>query len=376
MLKIPINTVFITRSLDYGGAQRQLVNLAKAMDREKFNPTVLHFYSGPLEKELIEATVRTIALEKKGRWEVLGFLLRLYRTLKSLKPDAIHGYLALPNILTILLKPLFPGTRMVFGLRGSGVDYSRYDWLTRVSDSTQDFLSRFADLIIVNSNAGYEHSINKGIPKKKMIVIPNGIDTHRFKPDLESGLTIRKEWGIREDEILIALVGRLDPMKDHPNFLKAASILAKKNDKVRFVCMGRGPESYKNRLLSMGEEMGLADRVIWVPPRSDMPLVYNAFNIVTSSSSFGEGFSNVIGEAMACKIPCVVTDVGDSPWIIGTSGVVVPPKDPEALAAGWTQCLNKKNDEKAVQARIRIENNFSLSHLARQTENALILGTT
>ena len=368
-----INIIFITRSLDYGGAERQFVNLVNGLNREKFNPTVLTFYSGPLAKELKEANVRTFLLGKKGRWDVVGFLFRLYRKLKNLKPDVIHAYLTVPNILIILLKPFFPKTRMVIGLRGSGMDFKRYDWLARLTDSLQCSLSRFSDLIIVNSKAGFRDSLNQGFPERKMIVIPNGIDTERFQSDKNAGLGLRREWGILDEEIVIGMVGRFDPMKDHPTFLRAASLLAKKRPNVRFVCVGEGPDAYKNELVALGNQLGLSDRLLWVGPQADMPAVFNAFDMVSSSSSFGEGFPNVIGEAMACKIPCVVTDVGDSSWIVEQTGVVVPTDNPEALAEGWEKFLNEDRNEKANQARLRIENNFSLSLLVQRTEEALSL---
>lgn len=368
-----INLVFLTRSLNYGGAERQLVNLVKAIDRDKFNPTVLTFYSGPLEKELKSANPQTFSLGKTGRWETVGFLLRLYRALKQSKPDVIHAYLTVPNILIILLKPFFPNTRLVFGRRGSKKNFKHYDWLARLTDSMECLLSRFSDLIIVNSKAGFRDSLDQGYPKQKMIVIPNGIDIERFQPDKEAGLGLRRDWGIRDEEIVIGMVGRLDPMKGHSTFLRAAELLAKKRPDVRFVCVGDGPTAYKNELTALGNQLGLSDRLLWVGPQADMPAVFNAFDMVSSSSSFGEGFPNVIGEAMACKIPCVVTDVGDSPWIVEQTGVVVPSDDPSALAKGWENFLNEDRNEKAKQARLRIENNFSLNHLVQRTEEALSL---
>lgn len=368
-----INIVFINYQLGYGGAERQLINLVKGLDREKFNPTVLTFYSGVQEKELKEANVRVLSLGKKGRWEVFGFLFRLYQKLKILKPDVIHGYLTVPSILTILFKPFFPKARMIIGLRGSKAEFQHYDWLARLVDSLQCFLSRFSSLIIVNSKAGFRDSINQGYPEGKMIVIPNGIDIERFKPNKEAGLSLRREWGIKDGEIVIGRVGRFDPMKDHPTFLHAAALFAKKRSDVRFVCVGNGPDGYTNELVALANQLGLSDRLLWVGLHADMPTIFNAFDMVSSSSSFGEGFPNVIGEAMACKVPCVVTDVGDSSWIVEKTGIVVPPKNPEALAEGWEKILDEDINEKTNQARLRIENNFSLSHLIQRTEEALTL---
>lgn len=367
------NIVFIIRSLNYGGAERQLVNLVKGLNREKFNPTVLHFYPGPLAKELVDANVPVISLEKKGPWELFGFLSRLYKVLKNLKPDVIHGYDSLPNILPMMFKPFFPKTRLVFGVRASNMDLDRYQLKCKIFFKMECFFSRFADLIIVNSRAGFDYVISKGFHKEKMIVIPNGIDTDRFKPDKSTGLSLRKEWGVCDGETLIGQVGRLDPMKDHPTFLKAASLLLKGKKNVRFVCLGTGDRAYKDKLVTLAQELGLSDRIHWAGPTNDMPAVYNALDIVTSSSSFGEGFPNIIGEAMACKIPCVVTDVGDSSLVMGETGIVIPPKNPESMAKGWIESMNEDKDETTSKARFRIEKNFSLQKLFQRTEEALSL---
>jgi glycosyltransferase involved in cell wall biosynthesis len=203
-----------------------------------------------------------------------------------------------------------------------------------------------------------------------MVVIPNGIDTKRFCPDPEARQRIRAEWGVTESEKLIGLVGRLDPMKDHPTFLRAAALLMQEREDVHFVCVGDGPADYRRELHALGEELGLGQRLIWASARGDMPAVYNALDIATSSS-YGEGFPNVVGEAMACGVPCVVTHVGDSARIVGETGVVVPPKDPEALAVGWKSSLARDGSEVALKARLRVEENFSVGRMVERTEKAI-----
>ena len=364
---------FLTRMLDEGGAQRQLLALIKGLDPKKYDLCLMTFYQGGLFGDEISKLphVKYISLDKQGRWDVFGFLYRLIKNMRACKPDLLQGYLGTANCLTVFLKPFLPHTRMIWGLRASNMDLSFYDRLARYHHKLECMLSRFADSIIVNSKAGYRHAASQGFPESKMIVIPNGIDLIQFKPDRTSGDAIRREWGIADREKLIGLVGRLDPMKDHVTFLKAAAVMMKNRPEVRFVSIGNGPEDYKKELVRTAEELGLTNRMIWAGSRKDMLNVYNALDIVCSSSSFGEGFPNVIGEAMACGVPCVVTDVGDSSWLVGESGVVVPPKDPQALAKGWETCLSKSKNETTAQARSRIENNFSVEQLVARTEAVL-----
>lgn len=367
--------LFLIRSLNYGGAERQLVALARGIHERGHQVVVAAFYQdGPLEHDLHEAGVPVISLGKRKRWDVFPFLLRLVRLIRCEKPDILHGYLSEANLLTILLKPLFPRIKMVWGVRASNTDLNQYDWLARFLFPVQCFFSRFADIIIVNSNAGRDYHQKHGFPNRKMVVIPNGIDTQIFKPDAGARIRIRAEWGIKEDEKLIGLVARLDPMKDHPVFLRAAAILTKERQDVRLVCIGDGPEPYKAELKRLSGELGLENKLLWTGTRSDMPFVYNALDIATSSS-YGEGFPNVIGEAMACGVPCVVTDVGDSALIVGESGIVVPPKNSELLKLALLRMLSRietqNNFTHREMCRSRIIKNFSESNLINTTLNSI-----
>jgi len=207
------------------------------------------------------------------------------------------------------------------------------------------------------------------------MIIQNGIDIDRFKPDHSAGLRVRDEWSIDEKKVLIGLVGRLDPMKDHTTFLQAVKTFDKEERSVRFVCIGYGKEPYKSEIHSLCRRLGLDGSLIWTGERYDMNVVYNAMDIVTSSSSFGEGFPNVIGEAMACGVPCVVTDVGDSAIIVGETGIVVPPKDPQALADGWRSMLKRLNDKSysiKEKARARIVSHYNSEIFIQKTSKKFL----
>jgi glycosyltransferase involved in cell wall biosynthesis len=368
--------VFLIRDLNYGGAQRQLVTLVKALHQEEyFDVTVLHFYSGgPLLKDLSDRGIPTISLEKQERWDVLGFFGRLFGHLKRIQPEVLHGYLGESNIVTMFLKPFFPSTRIIWGIRGSNTPSGRYGWLENLLSQLHRFLSSFTDMIVVNSHTGKADYLNQGYAPDKMVVISNGIDTERFQPDSEAGRKVRSEWGISENTILIGLVGRLAPMKDHHTFLKAAALLSKEREDMRFVCVGVGEENYAKELYQLTDDLGISEKIIWAGGRSDMPAVFNALNIACSASSDGEGFPNVVGEAMACGVPCVVTDVGDSAWIVGDKGVVVPPKNPEALKTAINSLIEKANldDDNRQEIRQLIVEQFSVRQLVLKTKAALL----
>ena len=367
-----IRLCFLIRQLNAGGAERQLLGLIRAMDKSQCAITLVTYYAGGSIAEEAEqiAGIQRVSLNKKGRWDILPFLGRLLKTLHTLRPHVLHSYLSTSNLMAVFVKPFLPHTKIVWGVRASFVDLSRYDQLATIVFRLECFCSRFADLIIVNSKAGREYWVEKGFPAAKVEVIPNGIDTNMFSPSSLARQQMRVEWNIGENQILIGLVGRLDPMKDHANFLMAASRLSQDRADVRFVCVGDGPNDYREELMAQAEQLGLNERLIWAGPRSDMPTVQNALDIAVSSS-IGEGFPNVIGEAMACGVPCVVTDVGDSAWIVGETGIVVSPGDPEALAGGWRRCLAMDRTSTGPAARNRIIENFGVQRLAERTEQLL-----
>jgi glycosyltransferase involved in cell wall biosynthesis len=370
-----MRVLFLTRSLARGGAERQLVILARGLREAGHSVSVALFYDGgPLENELRSVGVAVKPLGKTGRWDVAGFWFRLARLVREERPDIVHGYRVEPNILSVLLKTVRPGIRSVWGVRASGRDLRRYERFIRIAFWLECRLSHYPDLIIANSHAGKNDHVAHGFPAAKVVVIPNGVDTVQFRCDGDSRRRVRGELGVADNEKLVGLVARLDPMKDHAAFLEAAATIAYERTDVRFVCVGNGPAEYERHLRAMADRLGVSDRVTWIPARPDVASVYNSLDVLASSSCWGEGFSNVIGEAMACQVPCVVTDAGDSALIVGDTGVVVRPEAPEELAIGIRSLLDEGPSESAARgraARARIIDEFGCDVLVQRTIGAL-----
>jgi glycosyltransferase involved in cell wall biosynthesis len=366
-----IRLTFLVSSLNRGGAQRQLTLLVKEIDRTRFAITVITIYAcGSLCHEIENLDgVQVYSLRGKGGWGIPASLWRLWRVLHKIQPEIVHGYLDVANVLALVFGKA-ARAKVVWGVRASNVDYSQYGRRPAFYFRLAAWLSRFADLIVANSYAGKRHHAIEGYAAGNMIVIPNGFDTDRFRPDEAAGRQVRREWGVADHESLIGIVARLDPMKDHHTFLFAANRLAEIRPDVRFVCVGDGRDGYREELHAFAKELGLDCRIIWTGEMADMPAVHNAFDIATSATAFGEGFSNAVGEAMACGIPCVVTDVGDSALLVGETGLVVAPGDPEALCEAWLTFLEMPAEQRkalGLAARVRITSEYSLRNLAHRT---------
>ena len=367
-----INLSILTRSLGSGGAERQLIELVKRIDPEKFAISIFFFYSeGELLAELADIqNIDIIYLSKKSRWDFLGFIHKLNKQIRNKRSDILYGYLDVPNIFALFAGKM-TRVKIAFGLRSSHVDFSLYDWTASIVYRLEALLSHYSDLVIINSKTGFDYHRNNGFAHEKIRVIPNGIDTKRFRPDLQLREKTRLEWGIYEKHFLVGIVGRLDPIKGHATFLQMAAILVREYSQVRFVCVGDGTKTNKAEIRTAANGLGLGSDLVWAGNRTDMPAVYSALDVLVSAS-YGEGFSNMICEAMSCEVPSVVTDVGDSAIIVGKTGKVVAPKDPQRMAGAVLELLMMSNDERAnlgCQARKRIKSNYSLEKMVSSTEN-------
>lgn len=366
---------FLIRDLDIGGAQRQLIELASGMHRAGWPVRVLVFYGGgALEGDLVARGVALHVLHKSGRWDVLGFWSRLLRALRRRRPDILHSYLGTENIVSVSMRPFLRGTRVVWGVRSSNMDFRQYGRLPQLVFFVERQLARFTDLIICNSSSGREARIAHGYPAQRMVVIPNGIDSERFSPDARARAEVRREWGVGDAEMLVGIVARLDPKKGHSTFLRAAASVVRARDGVRFVCVGDGPEPFRAGLTRLASDLQLDDHLIWAGARRDMPRVHNALDLLVSSSSWGEGFPNVVAEAMACGVPCVVTEVGDSVRVVGETGWVCQAQSADALSRAVLAALKDTAAlrDRGHEARLRIASCFSVAELVRRTSEQFI----
>jgi glycosyltransferase involved in cell wall biosynthesis len=256
------------------------------------------------------------------------------------------------------------------------MDLSRYTWPARLIASLTRRLAFLANIIIVNSDAGLRYLSDNGYPIDKLVYVPNGIDLTVFYRDDGARSSVRRSWGLTEADLVIGIVARLDPMKDHRTFLRAAARVLRQFSSVTVVCFGIGKSPLRQELQDLCRHLQIEHSVLWLGPCSNMRAVYNALDIVCLSSAFGEGFPNVIGEAMACGRRCVVTDVGDCRPIVGPTGWVVPPGDADALADGLMQALReiRRTGSFSIEARDRICQNFTVALLANRVETAILPG--
>ena len=370
-MKSPIRILHLITSLNTGGAEIALLRLLESMDRDKFEMQVVSMIPmGPIGEKIQALGVPATSLEMAPGSPGLGGLIRLIKILKQFQPAILQTWLYHADLLGLLAAKLSKTHVVIWNIRSAEMDFSQYSKLSGLVLQICAIFSNIPTTVVVNSQAGQILHTRLGYHPKQWRFIPNGIDVTRFTPEYNAGLMIRQEWNIGDNEILIGHVARIDPQKDHDTLLRAAAIVQKVDPGIHFVCVGTGPASYWNELKTLATKLGLTN-LLWAGPRSDMPAIYNAMNILVSPSK-GEGFPNVVAEAMACGIPCVVTDVGDSKILIGNSGICIPPENPEALAKSILKMRELSRSERihlGEIARSRIVEHYSLDRMSGSYSN-------
>ena len=365
--------VHVITGLNAGGAEAMLYKLLQHTDRPVIAPTVISL----LDKGVIGAKIEQLGIEVRELHMARSappsprVIIRLVRILNELKPDIVQGWMYHGNLAVLLAGRIKPKPRVFWNIRGSHVYLRHEKPLTAIIIKLLAMLSNYPDVIINNSLKSKElHENVLRYPAGRQIVIPNGFDTGRYKPDLDARTKVRHEWGIGENSIVVGAAGRYDPIKDYSNFLQAASIVARSDADVHFVMAGAGLDMANSGLVGLVAARGLHDRVHLLGYREDLHYLYSGLDIAVSSS-LNEGFPNVIGEAMSCGVPCVVTDVGDSARIVGDTGRVVPSRDSAALAGGIRDLIaagKVTREGLGARARKRIEEMFSIQSVVKRYE--------
>jgi len=362
-----IQIVHVISGLDTGGAEVMLAKLLEGMDRARFSNVVISLTDRGRLGEQIESlgvALYTLGM-RRGRPDISA-LPRLIRLLKALKPTIVQSWLYHADLLSTLAVKLSGSPILIWNVRCSHMDLTRFSLLTRLVQRVLAWLSGIPAAVVANSVAGRQQHTGLGYRPRRWVVIPNGFDTQRFRPDSGTRVTLRREWHVSDDTCIVAFIARVDPMKDHPTFLDAVKRVIQTGRNVHFVLVGKDTET----LASAVAERGLTDRVLLLGYQSHVERLLPAVDVVCLSS-LGEGFPNVLGEAMACGIPCVSTDVGDARPIIADTGLIVPVRDSTSLAGAITELIDRGAAERAKlgrAARARIEAEYSLPSIVDRYE--------
>jgi glycosyltransferase involved in cell wall biosynthesis len=368
-----IKIIYIVTDLPTGGAEVMLYQLLSKIDRTRFAPAVISLRDRGTLGDRIEALgIPVHALQITSGIPTPAALWRLLRLVRQLQPDILQGWMYHGNLAAQLASLACPGkVPVLWDIQCSLYSLALEKKTTAMVIQACAQMSQRPEKVVYVSQVSQAQHEALGYHKSKSCFIPNACDPAVFKPDAAARSALRSELGLPESTFLIGLVCRYHPMKDHANFLRAAALLAQSHPEVHFVLAGKDVDHHNQTLIQLRQELGISPQTHFLGERRDTPRLTAAFDIAASASAYGEGWPLVLTEAMACGVPCVVTDVGDSGWLVGDTGLVVPPQRPEALAAAWRSLVEADRVDRqtlGIAARERVVANFSLAAIVSRYE--------
>ena len=367
-----IRVIHIINSFEFGGAETMLRNLILRTDRARFESSAVSLIDNlTVAGPILDAGIPIKTMGMKPGIPDPRAMLRLVRHLRAERPTIIQTWMDHSNLIGGLASVLVPGGKAVWGIHHSDHVAGLTKRSTLVTVNTCAVLShRVPARVVLCSEHSRKLYAARGFADPKMTVIPNGFDTSVFQPDPEARSGIRRELGIDTNTMLVGLVARYDPLKDHANFLRAAAKVMQTHPDVHFLLCGTKVNHENAELMELVQQLKIGKNCHLLGPRRDVPRLYAAMDL-NVSSSVSEAFPLAIGEAMACGVPCVATDVGDSALIIGDTGRIVPPGDSDALARAIIDLLTltpQAREHLGTSARARVRELFDLTAVTRRYE--------
>jgi glycosyltransferase involved in cell wall biosynthesis len=369
-----IRLAHVITGLGTGGAETTLLRLLSHMNRERFDPCVysLSVSSGPIESEIRTLGIPVRSFRMSATVPNPLPVLALSRSLHRQRADVVQTWMYHADLVGgVAARMASRETPVIWGIRNGNLNPRALKPRTMHFARACAWMStRLPRVIVCCGYAARDMHSAIGYDRNRISVIPNGFDVHVFRPDPDARRGIREELGIPSTTMLVGCVGRFHPDKDPRNFVDAAAQLHAQRPDVHFLLCGRGLDDANRELAQWIDTGELRGVVHLLGERRDVPRVLAALDLATSPSR-AEAFPNVVGEAMACGVPCVVTDVGDSALLVGATGRVVPPEAPAALAEMWLALLSEGSERLRAlgrQARQRIEATFSIERMVRAYE--------
>jgi len=365
-----LRILLLVSDLGVGGAERQLVELARALDRRRFEPIVATLYGGRLDVELAGGDgTRLVCLERRNKYDFTT-VLKLARFLRRERVHVIHPFLPVGTFFGFTAA-LLARTPIKIAAERGGVAAGPDPGVRDPYGAAHYFLMRFADIVVPNSESGADDVVAHGVPRDRIRVIYNGVNPDRIAVTNDEIAATRRKLGLPANAPVVGIVARLDPMKDHETFLRAAARVRDALPEAYFVVVGDGP--LRAPLEALSRDLGLGDRAIFAGSDVRVAPYIGCFDVAVLSSYEKEGCSNFILEAMGLGKPVVCTTAGGNPELVeeGQTGHLVPIKDADCLAQRMLSVLSDPRRARAMGRRGReaFERRFALERMVHEYES-------
>jgi len=368
--------IHIITGLDVGGAEHMLLKLTK-QQKSSGKSVVVVCLRGPGAMAELYANaginVMYLGINPQVPVTTLG-VGRLIQFVWKIRPDVIQGWMYHGNLIALFAHVCFLfRAKLFWNIRQTidGLDFEKLS--TRMAIRLGAMVSWIPIGVAYNSRVAAHQHEQLGYCEKQRRVIPNGFELDRFSPlpPME-----RRRWrskiGVHPDSFVIGHIARFHKKKDHRTFLASIRTLLKEREGIDIVAAGKGVCLENEELKSFLVDQKLEESVRLLGAQSNIREIMGCFDIFVSSSSMGEGFPNTIGEAMACGVPCVVTDVGESRNIVGDYGWVVQPREPRELATVLMDIFDQPRGllkKMGTDARARINDYYNIKSIEQDYEH-------
>jgi glycosyltransferase involved in cell wall biosynthesis len=353
--------------LSTGGAERQFVELAKGLHQRGVPVAVmLNKSGGEFYSELMQFKIPIYILDLGTLAGLPGYYRRGYRVIKDFRPSILYGFMG-AGIKATFMTLFNQKLKTIWGIRNALVEQDYSGSLEmRIASVLDRWFSSLATALICNSRSGADALVLRGFDRNQIRVVNNGTDTYKFSFDTSARQHFRNNWRAPESRVLIGLVGRLHPVKNHKVFIQMAKRLISEGKDIGFVCIGSGDSYYAKELLLYAEMQGVAGCFIWTGHQAEVAPLYSALDLLVSSSDT-EAFPNVILEAMSIGLPVIATDVGDCSSIVADRGWIVPVNNSFAMANAVNSAIESLSEWDGLLSRQRVIEHFSLDAMVDNT---------
>lgn len=363
--------VHVINGLEVGGAERMLARLAVSIRTSRPDiKQIIVSLSGPgaLGAELQAHGIELIAINTNSVSDIPYAVWRLAKLFRDERPDIVQSWLYRSDLVAGLAGRISGSAKIAWGIRCTNVpsgSSASLKFLIRLNAWLSSVLPH--KIVCCAHSARHFHN-SIGFDDNRMTVIPNGFDFEIFSPSALNRKAVRRALGIKDNDIVVGVVGRYDELKDFENFITAAISAHAENRQLKFVMIGRGLDAENEDICAPIKASGFDQSFMLMGARDDVAALMSAMDIFCLSSR-SEGFPNVVVEAMGTALPCVVTDVGDAAAIVGDIGKVVPPRNAGMLATAILELAQLPREELrhvGVQARARAIRNYSLQAITKK----------
>lgn len=353
----------VINGLGSGGAENMLYKTLKYSNKSEYEHVVISLLDAGIYEKKIEdlgIEVYKLNLDKKN---LVSSLIKSWKIAKNF--DVINTWLYHADIFGFVLSKILLKKKLIWNIRHSNLDQNANKPSTLRIIKLNSKLSKYVNSITYNSYRALEVHTNNGYKNKESIVIPNGFELNKFKYNENKREMVRDKLNINFYDKVIITVGRWDIQKDYCTLIKALNEVKRNNTNFKLIMIGSKLNNENQNLVNLIKRYDLANEVLLLGRKSNIATFMSAADVYVSSS-LGESFSNSIGEAMACELPCLVTDVGDSKLIVGDTGKVVPAKDYTELAKELNNFINTPIMGRNKEARKRVMAKYDIKDITYQ----------